>query len=149
LDADYPNVTPIFPKPATIIHCVGGVILHDNKILLGLRAGHKKLAPNTWDIFGGHVEDGETWAITLVRELSEELDITATSFGYVTAFDEVDPAKNGNRRYHIFLVDDWTGPGPRLLGDEHVEMRWATLAEALGLDLAASEYSALFTDIMT
>ncbi|MDE0810198.1 MAG: hypothetical protein OSB69_12860 [Alphaproteobacteria bacterium] len=65
--------------PATT-HCVGGVILRRSKIFLDLRADHKKLAPNTW-------ED------TLVRELREELDINATSYGYVTAFDETDPVK--------------------------------------------------------
>jgi 8-oxo-dGTP diphosphatase len=130
--------------PATI-HCVGGVILRCGKILLGLRAGHKKLAPNTWDIFGGHVETGETWEDTLVRELQEELDINAKSYEYGTAFDETDPARNGPRRYHIFRVDAWDGTGPRLCGDEHVEMRWVTLEEALALDLAADEYPALFS----
>jgi 8-oxo-dGTP pyrophosphatase MutT (NUDIX family) len=79
--------------PATI-HCVGSMILRRSKILLGLRAGHKKLAPNTWDIFGGHIEAGETWEDTLVRELQEELDINATSYGYVAACDESDPSKN-------------------------------------------------------
>jgi 8-oxo-dGTP diphosphatase len=134
--------------PATI-HCVGGMILRHNKILLGLRAGHKKLAPNTWDIFGGHVEAGETWEDTLVRELQEELDINATAYGYVTAFDESDPSKNGPRRYHIFRVDEWDGVGPRLCGDEHVEKRWVTLEEVLALDLAAEEYPALLTNILS
>ena len=99
--------------PATI-HWVGGVILKRSKIFLGLRAGNKKLAPNTW-------EDA------LVRELEEELDINATSYGYVTAFDEIDPGKNGPRRHHIFWVDAWDGAAPRLCGDEHSEKRWVTL----------------------
>jgi 8-oxo-dGTP diphosphatase len=134
---------------APTIHCVGGVISRDNKVLLGLRAGHKKLAPNSWDIFGGHVEVGETWEETLIRELHEELDITARTYRYVTAFDETDPGKNGPRRYHIYRVDAWDGAGPRLCGDEHVEMRWVTLGDALALDLAAAEYLELFAKIMS
>jgi 8-oxo-dGTP diphosphatase len=130
------------------IHCVGGGILRQDMILLGLRSGWKSLAPNTWDIFGGHVEDGESWEDTLIRELREELDITATLYEYITAFDEVDPERNGPRRYHIFRVDSWIGLGPRLCGDEHVDMRWMTLDDALTVDLAAAEYPALFADIM-
>ena len=99
--------------PATT-HCVGGVILRRSKIFLDLRADHKKLAPNTW-------ED------TLVRELREELDINATSYGYVATFDETDPGKNGPRRHDIFRADAWDGAAPRLCGDEHSEKRWVTL----------------------
>jgi len=36
--------------------------------------------PNHWDLFGGHVEKGETPEIALVREVQEELGIELTGY---------------------------------------------------------------------
>ena len=51
---------------------VGGVLILNHKILLGKRMPDR-LYPDIWDIFGGHIEDGETLEETLIRELEEEL----------------------------------------------------------------------------
>ena len=116
------------------------------KILLGLRARDNKWYPNVWDLFGGHVECEETVEAALVRELREELDITATKFQFLATFTIPNPHTNGEFLYHIFKVTSWSGPGPLLRGDEHAEIRWFTLDEALVLELAAPEYQALFRE---
>ena len=126
--------------------CAGGLIVRQGRILLGLRSPDSEAYPNVWDVFGGHVEDGETVEQALVRELQEELDIVPTAFERLTTFREPDPRSNGVVRYHIFKVAAWSGPGPRLRGAEHTEIRWCTCAEALALNLAAPEYRALFRD---
>ena len=81
-----------------------------------------------------------------MRELREELDIVPTIFEYLTAFEEPDPSKNGRRVYHVYKVTAWQGPGPRNCGSEHTTIAWHTLAEALSLNLAITEYEALLKD---
>jgi 8-oxo-dGTP diphosphatase len=36
--------------------------------------------PNTWDVPGGHVEEGETAAQCIVREMKEEMDLDLEGF---------------------------------------------------------------------
>jgi 8-oxo-dGTP pyrophosphatase MutT (NUDIX family) len=134
---------PSDPKP---IDCAGGLIVSHGRILLGLRAPDSKTYPNVWDVFGGHVEGDETVEEALVRELDEELDIIPTRFEFIESFSEPDPRRNGKCLYHFFKVTSWSGPGPRLRGAEHTEIRWHTLDEALTLNLAAPEYRTLFKD---
>jgi 8-oxo-dGTP diphosphatase len=55
---------------------VAMVLLFDrhNRLLIYLRDDKPNIPfPNYWDLFGGHVEEGETPEEALVRELKEEL----------------------------------------------------------------------------
>ena len=137
---------PDCPAEPNSIDCAGALILSQGKVLLGLRAPDSQTYPNVWDVFGGHVEGKETLEETLIRELREELDITPTAFEFLATYPEPDPRTNGSHLYHFFKVTMWTGPGPRLCGAEHTEIRWHTLDEALALNLAAREYMALFRE---
>ena len=60
-----------------IIHVAVGVIIKDNHVLLAQRAKHQHQG-GLWEFPGGKVEDGERVSDALVRELREELAITAT-----------------------------------------------------------------------
>jgi len=62
---------------------VSALIIRSQKILLGLRSSTRAFYPDVWDMFGGHVEPGETHEQTLVRELQEELGITPTRWTYL------------------------------------------------------------------
>lgn len=123
-----------------------GLIVKDQRVLLGLRSPEKAAYPRTWDLFGGHAEPPETAEETIVRELREELDITPTEFQYLSTQLDPYPEKHGHCSYHLFKVTAWSGPGPRLCGDEHSEIRWCTLDEALALDLALPAYRNLFAE---
>lgn len=122
---------------------VGAILMRDGKLLLGLRAPHKKAAPNTWDTIGGHVEQGETDEQAMLREVHEEAGVTPTSFSLLTT-----TKWEGVESYAIYTVTSWTGGDPRLADNEHTELRWFTPQEAAALpNLAAEEYRTLFQNL--
>ena len=137
--------SPTRSGTSILLECACGLILRQGHVLLGFRTADRKTYPNVWDVFGGHVEDGETIEEALVRELREELNITPTEFTYLESLNKNLPEKNAIYTYHFFRVTAWSGNGPSLVGTEHSQIGWHTLAEALALNLALSEYRDLFT----
>jgi 8-oxo-dGTP diphosphatase len=105
---------------------VGALLVRQGNVLLGLRAPHKTY-PDCWDMFGGHIEAGETEVETLVRELGEELGINPTQF------QKVQHLLFGHDQHYldlaIFVVTEWDGGEPDMLGDEHSEIRWFFITE--------------------
>ncbi len=118
------------------VHCACALILSERGVLLGRRSADRRRAPEKWDVFGGHVEAGETLEQALRRELREELDIVPNDAQLFTRLHSDGDAENPPALIHIFVVTRWHGPGPALRGDEHTEMRWCSRSEALELDLA-------------
>jgi mutator protein MutT len=128
-------------------HIACGVLVRNGSVLLGLRAQHKRIYPNLWDLPGGHVEPGETIEHALVREVEEEVGVVPTAFSKVATIDEPHPEINGRTAYHVFVVTAWTGE-PTMRGDEHVELRWLSLDEACGCErLALDDYNAIFRSL--
>ena len=121
-------------------HCACGILVSGCRILLGKRAPGRKLYPGVWDMIGGHQEAGETLDATLRREFEEEIGVTPADFRALAVIDEPAPEINGERAYHVYAITAWRGPGPAMRGDEHTEIRWFTVAEALALDLALAQY---------
>ncbi|MGJ7903620.1 NUDIX domain-containing protein [Lysobacter sp. 1R34A] len=120
------------------IDLVGALLWRQGRVLLGLRAAHKRLAPGCWDMLGGHVEAGETPEQALWRELGEEAGIGP-------------PASGGSREpaasvlaelaldglvLRVYRVEAWDGE-PEARGDEHRCLQWFEPAQAAALpDLA-------------
>jgi mutator protein MutT len=64
---------------------IGGLIITNDKgeILLMKRDNKNTIPfPDTWDIFGGHVEEGETPEEGMKREIREELEWNVTSYSF-------------------------------------------------------------------
>lgn len=64
---------------------IAAIILESERfgILLMLRDDKSWIPfPNHWDIFGGHVEEGETPEEALIREIKEELDIELKEYRF-------------------------------------------------------------------
>jgi 8-oxo-dGTP diphosphatase len=130
---------------------VSALLLQSGKILLGLRSGERRFYPDVWDMFGGHVEPGESQAETLVRELQEELGITPTRWTYLETLTLLGPSPRPGERssdpwtVHLYRVDSWKGTPFNRQPEEHSVIHWFPLAEALQLPLADPGYLALFT----
>jgi mutator protein MutT len=124
---------------------VGAILMEEGRVLLGRRAAHKSF-PGCWDIFGGHLEVGETPWMALCRELLEELGLTLFA-GTPIEVIHLDHPTEGPFLLHIFRVEGWHGE-PRIADDEHTELRWFTFEEARALpNLPVPEYAALFATL--
>lgn len=124
--------------------CAGGILVREGRILLGRRAANREFYPDVWDIIGGHCRSGEEPDQTLARELQEEIGLTPTAFTKLGVLMDPHPDIHGQLEYHIYAVIAWAGSGPVLRGEEHSELRWFPVREAIRLDLAHPGYPALF-----
>jgi 8-oxo-dGTP diphosphatase len=116
------------------------LFVRGDRLLLGRRAPHRRSFPNCWDTVGGHLEDGETHEDALQRELEEELGVRPTKFSVLGDY----PAQGGSW-LRLFKVEAWSGGEPRINNDEHVDLRWFTIDEAVRLQALASPfYAAIF-----
>jgi len=60
------------------VRIVTAVLRDGDRLLLCHRSAGRRWYPDVWDLPGGHVEEGEDPKESLVRELREELGITAS-----------------------------------------------------------------------
>ncbi len=109
------------------------LIVREGKVLLGKRTSKVRFA-NLWDAFGGHREEGEAPAHTLIRELYEELGIRVTAAKFLHEYTDKDPTSKEVYHHHLYLVTGWQGT-PRIANDEHSEIRWCSAPEASKLRL--------------
>lgn len=122
---------------------VAALILQSRKILLGLRSAEREFYPAVWDMFGGHVEPGERLEETLARELQEELGIMPTRWRFLET--RTIPLDSPNELIvHLYLVTAWEGMPINRQLEEHSQIGWFSLAEAIQLPLADPIYPELF-----
>ena len=96
-----------FSEKDEVVEVAAAVLIRpDNSFLLAQRPPEKNWA-GYWEFPGGKIEVGETPNQALVRELSEELGITAvTLFPWVT---RIFTYPNVTVRIHFFRVTKWGG----------------------------------------
>lgn len=100
---------------------VAVVFNRSGQVLWGCRPEGKPYA-GYWEFPGGKVEPGETVWQALVRELKEELDITATAGGPWFRIEH--DYEHANVRLHLYRVWEFEGE-PRAL--ERQQFTWASL----------------------
>ncbi len=122
------------------VHLVAaGLLLRGGRGLLVHRAPTRYSYPDCGDLPGGHVEDGETPADALRRELLEELAVTAAVTG-----DPFAQVRAADFRMDVWIVDQWDGEPANADPDEHDALAWLNDIEMAGLRLADSRLPALF-----
>ena len=131
---------------------VAALIVQSDRILLGQRSAARMLYPGVWDLFGGHVEPGERQTETLIRELQEELDITATAWTFLETIHVSIPTPEDESldemTVYLYRVTAWTGVPVNRQPEEHSSIDWFSLEEAFALHLADASYPMLFARSM-
>lgn len=109
---------------------VHGVIVQNRRLLVLRRAPQMPYKPGTWDLPGGHLVIGEDLQACLAREVEEE-----TGFG-IEIERLLGLHQSGGPHVQAFYAcrPVESGLAVRLKPDEHVDARWATLAELGKLD---------------
>jgi mutator protein MutT len=122
---------------------VGALLLNQQGEIFVARfskvAGH-------YAIPGGHVEYGETVAQALVRELTEETNLTPIRYRLLRVSERIRPPLYKDGTHHLvyldFLVDRWTGE-LQLDGDELNDGLWVAPQAALELPLTLTTHQAI------
>jgi mutator protein MutT len=112
----------------------GGVVVRNGKILLGKRRPDR-LYPEIWDIFGGHIEPGETKEETLKRELEEEIGIEVNKYEFLETYQDKDPTYGIDYTHHIFLILSWNGSPENKVPREHESIKWFSKEETEDLKM--------------
>ena len=132
--------------PEVTHRVVSGMLTEGDRVLMCHRRADRAWYPDVWDFPGGHIEEGETPHEALTRELREELGIEANCDGtFVARWVAEDLSED----ITFLRVRDWSGQPVNLAPDEHDELAWFTLGEALSLRLPDVRYGALLHDVLT
>ncbi len=127
---------------------VNALLIRQDTILLARRSVRRKAYPGLWSFPGGHVEQSESFADALRRELREEMGITRIEFRFIRSIADPNTTADDPATYHMYAVTAWDGGDPRIVDDEHSELRWFKCADAVSLsDLALDEYRAILRKI--
>jgi len=121
---------------ASRVRVVAGVLRLNGQMLLCHRRPDRTSWPDVWDLPGGHIDNGESIAEALVRELEEELGV------------QVEPPQGspwmtlrvGNVELNLYLIDRWLGEPRNVAVEEHDDIRWFEADDLKLLDLAHPSY---------
>jgi 8-oxo-dGTP diphosphatase len=105
---------------------VCGILIWNDKVLIGKRLSSNTIYPNKWEFPGGKVEEGETIDEALIREFKEELDID------VYPFHELRTLSDGDIEFTPMPVK-LRGGKAKLL--EHEEIKFVDKKEFFKMDL--------------
>ena len=107
--------------------CVGALLVRDAAILLGKRRDDCDWLAGAWDVFGGHVEEGESGEQAIARELAEELGIVVDVHD-LCRLGQLEGESPEPWRLRLYRVASWSGEPANLA--EHSELRWCALDDA-------------------
>ena len=118
-----------------VIRVSAGIIVEENRVLLAKRPKFSHLG-GLWEFPGGKIEDGETAAGCLERELAEELHIQVDPRS-ISPFD-VSFYEYGAKRVLLIgmTVSEYRGEPEAV---EHAEIRWIDVSEIETVPLAPAD----------
>lgn len=119
------------------VHVVGAVIIRDGLVLCAQR-GDKGSLPGLWEFPGGKIEAGETPAVALAREITEELDCAIEVGEQIAAtIHEYEFATVTLTTYYCRLVSGT----PK--ASEHAAIRWLPPSSLTEIEWAPADIPAV------
>ncbi len=122
----FPGLTPGSGPPTDDFHhCVAALLRDGDRVLLVHRGPACSWAPDTWDLPGGHVNDGEIEPEAMVREAREELGI-AVRPGDLSPIARL---RGPDFEVAFFHVTSWAGTPHNAAPEEHTTLAWVRASE--------------------
>lgn len=126
---DRAEYASLFEQPDRYIRAAEMFIMnHQGELWTPIRTAAKKIAPNGYDYSSaGHVEHGEDYLMTIIRETKEELNLTITE----QDIEYVCTLKSGRTRYirSIYLLR--SNEAPDYNHDDFTSAEWLTPQELI------------------
>ena len=125
---------------------IAAIIFENDKgeILLYMRDNKPGIPfPNHWDLFGGHIEEGETPEEALVREVKEEMNYDLKDFKFFRKYECLEGDAYPNTKYIYYgrfnePVEEITmleGEYPRYFKREEIpDVKFANILKEIVLD---------------
>ncbi|WP_132322457.1 (deoxy)nucleoside triphosphate pyrophosphohydrolase [Pseudobacteriovorax antillogorgiicola] len=111
---------------------VCALMAQKNTYFVAKRADHKA-SGGRWEFPGGKVEEGESPAEAIIRELAEELDVQS-------AVEQVlEPILVEKKNFALRLIPVKVSIQGTILLKEHSDGRWLSPSDLLGLDLCEGD----------
>ena len=105
----------------------------DGEILIVKRHPKSRTAPDTWELPGGKVDEGESFDDALVREIKEETNLDCKVGALAIAIQHDYPHKRTVQM--IMHLDDVEGE--LMISDEHTDAKYASIDEIRTLTLSS------------
>jgi len=101
---------------------VGVFIARDGKFLMGHRIGSH--GSGTWSIPGGHMEFGESFEQTAMREVMEETGMVIKNVRFAAVTNDF--FESDNKHYvTIWVMSDWNANEPHITEpDKFIDQEW-------------------------
>ena len=111
-----------------------GLLKKDEKILLLKRHPKSKTNPSRWELPGGKVELGEDFDKALIREFSEETNLSIELSDLIGAVQEDFPHK---KTIAVVMNVNITSEIPEIkISNEHVDFKWVDIEEIKDLKIS-------------
>lgn len=115
------------------INVVAGIIINQNKILIGKRKD-KDIGGGKWEFPGGKIEIGETNSEALERELYEELGISAKIGKELMNYEHM--FKTTIYNISFMEIIDYDG---EIRNNAHSEIKWVKFSNLLEYDFISGD----------
>ncbi len=115
------------------INVVAGIIINQNKILIGKRKD-KDIGGGKWEFPGGKIEVGETNREALERELYEELGISAKIGKELMNYEHM--FKTTIYNISFMEIIDYDG---EIRNNAHSEIKWVKFSNLLKYDFISGD----------